>query len=132
MDGSTFVKTASAAPDEKSRKAFIRARLPDVDIDELERALVEAIERQGWHAGTLMTAVRLLQVAPLEQVLHAVMRLLREPAAYPRLHAQVNAQLVALRMRDPRLEAAAQRFAPPKRAVVNVVTKTKPKARRDS
>ncbi|MBL8916130.1 MAG: hypothetical protein JNM17_35850 [Archangium sp.] len=132
MDAATFVKTARAAPDEKSRKQFIRQRLPDVDIDELEAEMVETIERWGWHPGTLMTAVRLLQIVPIESILHAVMRLLREPATYPRLHAQITAQLVALRMRDPRLEAAAQRFTAPKRAVVKVVTKTKPKAKRET
>lgn len=129
MDAATFVKTARAAPDEKSRKQFIRSRLAEVDLDELERALVEAVDSQGWHVGTLMTVVRVLQVVPLENVLHAAMRLLREPATYPRLHAQLSAQLVALRMKDPRLEAAAQRFTAPKRAVVKVITKTKAKGR---
>lgn len=131
MDAVTFVKTARAAPDEQSRKTFIRARLPDVDIDELEQELVAELERAGWHHPTLMVAIRLLQVVPLEPVLHQLMRLLREPAAYPRLHATLTAQLTALRMRNPRLEAAALRFAPPKRALVKVVSKTRPKAKRD-
>jgi hypothetical protein len=131
MDAVTFVKTARAAPDEKSRKAFIRSRLAEVDIDELETELVAELERAGWHQGTLMVAVRVLQIVPLEPVLHQVLRLLREPAPYPRLHATITAQLSALRMRNPKLEAAAQRFTAPKRAVVKVVSSTRPKTRRE-